>query len=242
VTFGPARIGLDGLDAMQRALETVAKRSVPFAARELVNGMAFAGRRFWQEEMAGALTLRNKFTQRRALVIKARGLQMRSMEAVLGHPELYMYLLEHGGTEYANKRFRPIPSETAAGQAKGSLLAGRKQAVRPGNIITKLGRRLARGSKAHSRKANNARGVKRAIASGRRLVFLNMGRRQGIYRIKGGKKNPDIQKLYDLTKRSTPVPRIPTLEPTLARVMSIAPGLAIVALERQLERLQASKA
>lgn len=228
-------VQIRGIDGMQRDLETLAKRSLPFAARETVNTLAFEGRKIWQEEIRGSLTLRNKFTERRVLVERARGLRMNDMEATLGHTEPYMALLEDGRPQKAAKRFRPIPTEHAAGQAKGSLAGGRKRAVRAANVITKLGslkfKRSGRG-----RKADNARAVQTAIKTGKRLALLDMGRRKGIYRVMGSKRNPTIRKLYDLTRRVTPKPQVPTLARTLKRTLILGPSIAHGALLKQLRR------
>jgi hypothetical protein len=231
-----AIVTLVGVDAMQHELETIAKRSVPFAARETVNSLAWAGRAAWQDEMQKSLTLRNKFTQRRALVVPARTLRMSAMEATLGHTEPYMALLEEGRPEKAAKRFRPIPTEAAAGQAVGSLGGGRKRAVRPSAIITRLGSLALKGAGRRSRKANNARAIRGAIRSGRRLALLDLGRGKGIFRIMGGKRRPRVVKLYDLSRRSTPMPRIPMLSRALASALTKAPAIAYAALEKQLAR------
>lgn len=228
---------LAGVDEMQRQLETIAKRSVPFAARQTLNSLAFAGREAWQDEMRKSLTLRNRFTERRALVDTARSLRMSTMEARLGHTEEYMRLLEFGKPERAAKRFRAIPTEAAAGQGKGSLSGGRLKAVRPKNIITHLGSLKLRGAKARSRKANNARAIRGAIITGRRIALLDLGRGAGIYRVMGGKRRPKIVKLYDLTRRRTPMPRIPTLQRAIDRARSKGPEIAFAALERQLARI-----
>ena len=113
-------VTVKGLAEMQRTLETVAKRSVPFAARDTVNTLAFRARGLWQEQMSADLTLRNRFTARQARVEKARTLRVDAMEAKLGHTEPYMANLEFGKPERAAKRWRPIPTEVAAGPAKGS--------------------------------------------------------------------------------------------------------------------------
>jgi hypothetical protein len=228
-------VTLKGLDEMQRQLETVAKRSVPFAAREVVNTLAFKGREIWQAEMASSLTLRNKFTQRRALVEKARTLRVDSMQAVLGHTEPYMFNLEHGKSERAAKRWRPVPTEAAAGQARGSLEAGRRKVVRPQNIITRLGNLKAKGFAGRPRKARNARAIRQAIKTGKRLALLDFGRRKGVYKITGGKR-PKVTKLYDLSRRTTPVPKTPTLQLTLKKTLALAPRVAHDALSKQLKR------
>lgn len=227
---------MKGLDEMQRKLEAVAKRSVPFAARETVNTLAFKGREIWQAEMASSLTLRNKFTQRRALVEKARTLNVNRMEAVLGHTEPYMANLEHGKPERAAKRWRPIATEIAAGQTKGSLSAGRKKIVRPKNIITRLGNLQGKGFAGRPRKARNARAIQQAIKTGKRLALLDFGRRKGVYRVMGGKRKPKILKLYDLSRRVTPVPKTPTLQRTLTKTLALAPQVAHDALSKQLKR------
>lgn len=228
-------VTLKGLDEMQRQLEAVAKRAVPYAARDVVNTLAFKGRELWQQEMRSALTLRNQFTERRALVERTRSLRVSDMEAKLGHTEPYMANLEFGQPERAAKQWRPIPTESAAGQSKGSLRSGRKRAVRRANIIRALGSLKAKGFKGRSRKAQNARAVRAAIKSGRRLALLDFGRRKGIYRITGGKR-PKVVKLYDLSRRVTPMPKVPTLQRALDKTLALGPQVAHAALTKQLQR------
>lgn len=209
-------------------------RLIPRAARDTVNSLAFAAREAWQDEMRQSLTLRNQFTERRALVERARTLRVSAMEATLGHTEPYMALLEEGKPEPAAKTFRPIPTEIAAGQAFGSLRGGRKARVLPKAIITKLGSLAVKGAHARGRKANNARAVRGALKSGRRLALLDMGRGKGIYRVMGGRRKPKLKKLYDLSRRSTPMPRIPTLERAVDRALAKGPDVALAAVERAL--------
>lgn len=231
---------LKGIDEMQRELERLAKRSLPFAARETVNSLAFAGRAAWQEEMRQSLTLRNPFTGRRALVDRATTLRISTMEARLGHTEPYMALLERGGSERASKRYRAIPTEVAAGQAKGSTRGGRKRQVRAANIINRLGSLKLTGIRGLSRKARNARAVQGAIRSGRKLALLDLGRRKGVFRVTGSRRKPRIAMLYDLTRKRTPVPRIPTLQRALARALMQGPAIAHAALAKQLARIKGS--
>lgn len=236
----PISVHLDGLDAMQRELERIARRAVPFAARETVNGLAFAGRAAWQDEMRQTLTLRNRYTERSIRVEAARTLRMDQMEARLGHPEPYVRLLEFGGREKASRRFRAVPTEIAARQTFGSLGGGRKAAVAPRAVITKLGDLRVPGAASRGRKANNARSIRAALKSGKRLAVLDLGKGKGIYRVVGGKRKPRIQKLYDVSRRSTPVPRRPTLGPALERALRVGPTIAFAALTKQLSRARAS--
>jgi hypothetical protein len=219
---------------MERSLQSMTTRLIPRAARDTVNSLAFATREAWQDEMRQALTLRNQFTTRRALVERATTLRISAMTATVGHTEPYMALLEEGKPEPAAKRFRPIPTEVAAGQAQGSLRGGRKTRVRPGNVITRLGSLAVRGAQQRGRKANNARAIRGAIRSGKRLALLDLGRGKGIYRVKGSRKRAKLVKLYDLSRRATPKPRIPTLERAVERAAKRGPALALAAVERQL--------
>lgn len=225
---------LVGVEHMDRALNSMVTRLVPRGARDTVNSLAFATRAAWQDEMRQSLTLRNRFTERRALVERATTLRVSAMEARVGHTEPYMALLEEGKPEPAAKRYRPIPTEIAAGQAQGSLRGGRKARVLPKAIITRLGSLAVKGAASRSRKANNARAIRGAIRSGRRLALLDLGRRKGIYRVLGGRRNPRVVKLYDLSRRSTPMPRIPTLERAVDRAVVKGPAIALAAMERAL--------
>ena len=229
------KVEFRGLDELQSQLEQLSKRSVPYAARETLNGLAFAGRKIWQEQMASSLTLRNAFTQRRALVERATGSRIEGMQATLGHTEDYMRRLEYGIGERARRGGLAIPTETAAGQASGSLPGGRKRAVRPSLVIRVLGK-VKRQSRAMPRKARNARAVREAVSNGTRLAYLELDKRRGIYKIMGGRKKPTVRKLYDLTRRAVPLPRIPTLQRTLDLALLQGPDLALAALQKQLDR------
>jgi len=227
-------VELRGVDKMQRDLQTMARRSVPFAARETLNTLAFEGRKIWQAELQESLTLRNQFTTRRVLVDRCRTLKMTAMEATLGHTERYVADLEAGKSERAKRSARAIPTEHAAGQGKGSWAGGRKRDVRKPNLVGALGN--IKRQPGSSRKARNARSVRQAIKNGKRLVYLDMGRRKGIYRVMGGKRKPTIRKVYDLSRRVTPRPKVPTLQRTLAKALVLAPSIAHAALLRQLRR------
>lgn len=230
------KLELRGIEKMTRDLETMAKRSVPFAARSTLNDLAFVARGLWQEEMHSSLTLRNKYTQRSTVVVRCQTLKMSDMEASLGSPLEYLKSLEYGLPEKASHTWRPIPTEIAAGQARGTLKAGRRKAVKAVFNIKQLGNLKARAG-GGSRKARNARAVRQALKTSKRLALLDMGKKKGIYRIGGGsRRNPLISKVYDLTRRVTPMPRIPTLQRTLVKTLGRAPAIAYKRLLEQLQR------
>lgn len=236
--LGRMRMTVDvrGVDRMQRELEHMSKRSVPFAARDTVNGLAFETRRVWGLEMQRALTLRNRYTQSRAIVEKATTLRIDAMQARLGHVEDYVRRLEEGEGERASGSARAIPTEHAAGQAKGTLGAGRKRLVRKPNYVAALGK-MPRPRAGYGRKARNAAAVRAAQASPTKVALLDLGKRKGLYRVTGKGKRARIRKLYDLSKRSTPRPKLNLLSKALTKAYALAPHIAHKALTRQLERL-----
>lgn len=229
-------VTIKGLKEMMAALDAISHRYVPAAARDTVNTLAWGTRAEWQSQIGKSLTTRNTFTVRRVLVEPARTLYLKKMAARVGHTEDYMAWLEEGQPERAAKRFRAVPTEVAAGQSPGSLRGGRKRPVRPSAIITRLGDLAVKGGQHRSRKANNARAIRGAIRSGRRLALLDLGHGKGIYRIMGRRKKLRIVKLYDVSRRQTPVPRTPTLEPAFGVACTKAVGIMHEALTKQLSR------
>lgn len=213
-----------------RDLEKVAKRAIPHATRNFLNNAAFEGRKLWQQEMRDRFTLRNNWTVKGVRVQKARGINPKTMEARVLHPDGYLYKQEYGGVE----RRAAVPTPTAAGQGR----AGKR---------TKLVRRpfkvgaiqLADRLKAGSRQQRNAAAVRMAAAKGRRFVYLEGAKKHGLFLIKGGKRNPRVEMLHDTTSGSHRVPPHPTLGPAISKLQGVAPKLMKAAVVDQLRRAKA---
>jgi hypothetical protein len=222
---GSVHVTLAGLDEMQRALEQLAKRGLATAARETLTGMAWAGRPVWQGRLAQANTLRNTFTERRVLVVPARGSSMRAMEATLGHVGEYVAELEAGKGETAKGSAVPIAEAAARG-------GNRKSVVRKPNKLTTIGR-LPTKRPGKSMKARNAYALRKAIKGGRKLAVLEGPHSRGIFRITGRKKLK-VKKLWDISHREVTRPKRPTLQATLNDVLKLAPEIAHRAMSKQL--------
>src|ERR1044071_9530412 len=151
---------------MMAELEAISGRPRARGARKAPDGLAWGTRAEWQRQIGQRLTIRNTFTQRRVLVEPCRTFRLSQMEARVGHTEPYMAWLEDGEPERASKRFRAVPTEVAAGQSPGSLRGGRKKAVRPSAIITRLGDLAVKGGQHRSRKANEALAIRGGSLSG----------------------------------------------------------------------------
>ena len=67
-----ARADLRDVGNLTRGLRVAASRSLPFAARNALNTIAFEGRRVWAGKIERKFVLRNKFTVRSPRVVKAK--------------------------------------------------------------------------------------------------------------------------------------------------------------------------
>jgi len=80
--------------------------------------------------------------------------------------------------------------------------------------------------------------IAQAIKTGRKDVFIDTGRKQFIARVTGGKRNPRVKMLYDLSHRSTPIPRNPWLAPATDKAVTKRQGFYNKHLKKQFERLK----
>jgi hypothetical protein len=228
-------VTIKGLDEMQSALERFSKRGLAAASRETLTNLAWAARPIWQKELEQAHTLRNTFTGRRVLVAPARGSQMRTMEARLGHTEKYVADLEYGrgGTPRGGSGAVPIPELAARG-------GDQKRLVGKPNKLSTIGK-LTRGRKPRGAtyKARNAQALRVAKKAGSKFAVLEGPRSRGIFRVLGGRKKLKVRKVWDLSHRTVSRPRRPTLQRTLDAVLTLGPEIAHRAMTKQLALLGA---
>ena len=211
---------------LREALRSYARRGLPHAARNALNGIAFEARERWQQEMAEAMTLRNTWTTRSVRVVKARGTNVRRMEAVLGSLAAYMATQEEGGQlRKKHKHGVSVPTSVASGEGRGAQ--PRRKVVRRPNRLPNIHLATRIGS---SRKQRNVVAIRMAIAAGRKFIFLELERHQGIFRLSGGKRRPRVDMLWDLSRPSVRIP--PTH--TLGKTMGAMPQRATIHLERAL--------
>jgi hypothetical protein len=222
---------LKGLDEMQRQLEALSKKGLAAAARETLTGMAWAGRKIWQQRLEADNTLRNSFTARRVIVVPARGSQMKGMEASLGHHSEYVRSLEFGieGTGARPGHAVGVPDLAARG---GNI---KKLVSRPNKLGT-IGR-LPTKRKGKTMKSRNAEALRVASKSGKKLAVLEGPKSRGIFKVSGRKK-AKVRKLWDLSHKKVSRPKRPTLMRTVGDVLQNAPAIAQKAMEKQLALLK----
>jgi hypothetical protein len=215
-------------------LKTFAKQAYPFATRNTLNSGAFKAQQFAKENIRGRMTTRNNFTEQSVRVEQERReLNVRRQQALVGSTADYMDEQEFGGTKTkTGKHGVAIPTSEASGEGPNAF--PRRKIVRKPNKLSVM--TLTRRRAGASRKQRNRVAIMEAISTKRRFVFLDLGRRSGIFRVLGGKKSPRLRKLWSVSKPSVVIPRNPWLAPAVKRVEPLMAGFYKKSLEFQLKR------
>lgn len=214
-------------------LKTFARRAYPFATKATINQAAFETRRRAQADIESDFVLRNKYTTRSVRVEQARTLNVRHQEAIVGSVAKYLATQEFGGVERSGGKHKPIATTYSAGQGRGQQPRTRMPR-RPNRLqAIKLKRR---GRKTGSRVQRNVVAVKQAAAGSDKYVYLDLGRRQGIFKVTGGKRRPRVNMVWDMSRLSVRVPRHPWLRPATLATQRHIPEYYRAALLYQLRR------
>ena len=229
------RVDTNGIKDMERDLKEFGARAYPFATKSTVNGLAFAAQRNAKGIVSKTMTTRNKFTVQSIQVDQARTLQVKRQYSSVGSTADYMETQEFGGTKTkTGKEGVSISTSYSAGQGMNSQPRTKlpKRANKLENI--RLQRRRKKGN---SRKQQNLAAIKGAAEGGSKYVFLDLGRRKGIFKVTGGKRRPKIRMVHDLTRQSVAIPKSPWLLPAVTMAETEGPRLYAKSLEFQLRRL-----
>lgn len=214
-------------------LKTFAAKAYPFATRSTVDTAAFETRKEAQSNIASDMVLRNRFTQGSVRVQQARSLNVRDQEAVTGSAAEYLATQEFGGTVTGKGAHQPIATSYSAGL--GENARPRTKLPRRPNQMQRI-QLKRRGRSASSRKQRNVAAVREAAGSGNKYVFMDLGRRQGIFKVTGGKRKPRVKMVWDLSRRAVRVPRNPWLGPATTTVENRIPTIYTQAMAFQLKR------
>lgn len=217
----------------ERDLKTFASRAYPYATRHTVNSSAFKAREIAQDNVRENMVTRNKWTERSIQVGKTGTLNVQRQAALVGSTAEYMETQEFGGTETSSSgKGVAIPTSYSAGQ-EGQRPRTRLPR-RPNKMAAiQLRKQRKRGT---SRAQQNFIAVQEAAASGTKFLYLDLGRRRGIFRVTGGKRKPRIKMVHDLTRSSVAIPKNPWLAPAVAEAEKFIPGFYRDALKFQLQR------
>lgn len=228
--------GVDNRDIreLERDLKTFANRAYPYATRQTLNDTAFQAQRIAREDVRNDMVLRNRFTVQSIQVDQARTLAVSRQAATVGSIADYMEDQEFGATK-AKKGSEGVAIATSYSAGQGQDAQPRTRLPRKPNKLAniQLQNKRRRGS---SRKQRNLIAIKDAAASGNKFVFLDLGRRKGIFRVTGGKRNPKIRMVHDLSNQSVVIPKNPWLKPAFDESLRMLPAFYADALRFQLRR------
>ena len=224
------------IDELEDSLKTFKMKAFPRATKETLNGVAFKARELAQENIRRSMTLRNKWTEKSIQVEMTRTLNVDRQESEMGSIEDYMRKQEEGDIETSKgKHGVTIPTGWSAGQ-KGMRPRTRlvKRANRLQNIT--LSKKFLPQKK--SRRVPII--IAQAVSTGKRFVFLHLGKRKGIFKVVGGKKGntkrAKIWMVHDLSHRSIRIPRNPWIEKAATGAAKNLDRIYKAALIRQLQK------
>jgi len=220
---------------LEADLSMLSGRALPYATRNTLNVAAFRAREIAQDNVRNQMILRNRYTERSIQVEKTKSLSIPMQAAIVGSTADYMADQEFGATVRGRgSKGVPIPTSYSAGQDGAKP---RTKLTRKPNKLSSI--QLKRSRKHGSdRKQRNLVAIREAVQSGRKFVYLNLGRRQGIFRIVGGKRNPAIRMVHDLSSKSVDVPRNPWLFPAMEKASAEIPKIYFKSLRFQIKRLK----
>ncbi len=200
-------------------LKTFAAKAYPYATRTTVNQAAFDARKRGRQNLRNEMVLRNAWTLRSVQVETTRSLNVYDQAAVVGATVDYLNTQEFGGAVRGSGKHKPIATHYAAGEGDGS--EPRMRLPRAANQIRAItlqrtSVRLGKMSKRDARRQMNAAAIREAIAHGDKFVYLVVGRRQGIFRIIGGKrKDAKVRMVWDMSRTVVHVKPRPWLLPAV---------------------------
>lgn len=229
------RLDVPEVADLAKKLEEASKKAVPHAARNALNTIAFTARERWQRQLYFSdMVLRNRWTERSIQVDRARGTNVSTMQSVVGSTAPYMRVQEEGGTERKeHKHGVPIPTTVASGEGRGAR--PRRRLVRSPHRLPKIVLQPRIGA---DRRQRTAIAISQAARTGRKHVFLELEKRKGIFRLRGGKRRPKVDLVWDLSQPSVRIPATRTLQETLAGMGPHATQAMQAALIAQLQRHQ----
>jgi len=221
------------LKKYERDLKSFASRAYPYATRNTVNSAAFKAREIAQGNVRNDMTLRNRWTEKSIQVDKTKTLNVNKQAGVVGSVADYMETQEFGGVKTrgrgASVAIATAYSAGQEGQRPRTRLPRRPNRMQ--NIALQKKRKAGR-----SKRQQNFLAVKEAAQSGQKFVYLDLGKRKGIFRVLGGKRKPRIKMVQDLSRPTVAIPKNPWLSPAVKDTQVFIPQIYFDSLRFQLQR------
>lgn len=223
---------------LENKMHLFAKQAFPYSTREFVNEAAFLTRKVAQVHIRRDFTLRNHWTMKGVQVEKARTLKVDAQVSRVGSLDPYMERQEFGGVLRAKAGAASKPIYTAAsanlpdGTQPVTKLPVKRHRLGPRGGINLVQKPKGPGSKKHRALV----AIRQAERAGAKHVYLDLGKAEGIFALKGRGKSRKIALVHDMSRTSVRTPPLPWLDPAGAKVMPLLPWLYRRALISQLKR------
>ena len=228
------KINDDDLKQYESDLKTFANRAFPFASKNTLNRSAFEAQKISRNNIDAKMVQRNKFTKQSIQVEQSRTLNVAHQSSSVGSIADYMKDQEFGKViRKSGKEGVPIATSYAAGQSEGAQ--PRTRLPRKANTMAAIQLR-SRRTRGKTRRQRNLVVIKEAAQSGRKYIFLDLGRSKGIFKVIGGKRKPKIKMIWSMREQSIVIPRNPWLKPVVNRVQKLMPTFYRDSLVFQLKR------
>lgn len=227
---------------LEKDLKTFAIRAFPFATKNTINKAAFHTRNLSMNHIEKNLILRNKWTKNSVKVTQSKTLYVKKQTAIVGSIADYMADQEFGTTKVkTGKQGVSIPTSYSAGQGEAQP---RTRLPRKANKMANIQLHGRRQRKAKTRKQQVLFTVQDAVESGNKYAFIDLGKRQGIFKIIGGRKGfkrgwpkgARLKMVHDLSKQTVTIPARPWLMPNVLKTIRHIPSFYKKALKFQLKR------
>lgn len=235
------KIDTRDIKELESHLKAFADRAYPFATKNTLNRSGFEAQKIARKDVRIKMVTRNKFTEKSVLVVPTKTLKVSRQATRVGSTADYMEDQEFGATQHkTGSEGVAIPTSWSASQE------GQQPRTRLPRRINKLQniRLKHRRRKGSNKKQQLLITVREAMKSGNRFFFWQFGRRKGIFKVLGGRNNPNkgwpkgarLKMVYDMTEQSIVIPRNPWLKPAVDRVQVLMPGFYRDSLIFQLKR------
>lgn len=219
---------------LEKGLAKFSARSLPFATKKTLNDAAFAAQKIARADVKKNMINRNAFTVRSILVNQTKSLNINKQASEIGSIAPYMETQEFGGIKRKQGKIgTPIATSYSAGQSENAQ--PRTKLPRKANKLQNIQLKRAQ-IKAKNRKQRNAIAVRMASILKNKYVYLNLGQRQGIFKVLGKKNNIQVKMIHDLSQNSVKIDKNPWLMPATKEVKTMIPAFYADALRFQLRR------
>lgn len=232
-------IDVSDIEKLEKHILEFKEKALPHATRNAINNGVYKAQQEARSEVKATMIMRNRFTIQSIQYDKAKSLKIENQIAIVGSTQKYMADQEFGETKNkTGKEGVAIPSPYSSGESG----LPRKKLPRKPNTLRMI--ELTKGrKKGVSTRQRNFVAIKMAVKSKKRFVFLQLGKKKGIFRVLGGsmkgkkyQRPRELKKVHDMTYDSVKIPIHKWLYPSVMRIKALMPEIYVKELWKQVKK------